>query len=63
MDATAALLGSWSDAGWRHFEDPEIASEAITCTAAFALRASAIPPNIRKRGTTRRIYDNRYRCK
>ena len=45
--ATAALLGSLSYASLRHFGVPEIASEAIAFTAAFALRASAILFNIR----------------
>lgn len=40
--ATAALLGSLSYASLRHFEVREIPSEIIACTAAFALRASAI---------------------
>jgi uncharacterized membrane protein YeiH len=45
--ATAALLGSLSYASLRHFGVPEIASEAIAFTAAFALRASAIVFDIR----------------
>jgi len=45
--ATAALLGSLSYASLRHFGVPEIPSEAVACTAAFALRASAIVFNIR----------------
>ena len=45
--ATAALLGSLSYATLRHFGAPEILSEAISCSAAFALRASAILFNIR----------------
>lgn len=45
--ATAALLGSLSYATLRHFEVPEIASEAVASLAAFALRASAILFNIR----------------
>ena len=45
--ATAALLGSLSYASLRHFGAPEILSEAISCSAAFALRASAILFNIR----------------
>ena len=45
--ATAALLGSLSYATLRHFGAPEILSEAISCSAAFALRASAIIFNIR----------------
>ena len=45
--ATVALLGSLSYATLRHFGAPEILSEAISCSAAFALRASAIIFNIR----------------
>ena len=45
--ATAALLGSFSYASLRHFGVPEIASEAVAFTAAFALRASSILFNIR----------------
>lgn len=45
--ATAALLGSVSYAGMRHFAVPEIPSEIIACTAAFALRAMAILFDIR----------------
>ena len=45
--ATAALLGSLSYASLRHFGAPEILSEVISCSAAFALRASAILFNIR----------------
>jgi uncharacterized membrane protein YeiH len=45
--ATVALLGSLSYASLRHFGVPEIPAEAVACTAAFALRASAIIFNIR----------------
>lgn len=45
--ATAALLGSLSYAGLRHFGIREIPSEIIACTAAFALRAMAIQFDIR----------------
>ena len=45
--ATVALLGSLSYASLRHFGAPEILSEVISCSAAFALRASAILFNIR----------------
>jgi uncharacterized membrane protein YeiH len=40
--ATAALLGSLLYASLRHFKVPEIPAEMIACSAAFALRASAI---------------------
>ena len=45
--ATAALLGSLSYAGLRHFGVPEIGSEVVASLAAFALRASAIVFDIR----------------
>lgn len=40
--ATAALLGSLSYASLRHLGVPEVPAEVASCTAAFALRASAI---------------------
>ena len=40
--ATAALLGSLSYAALRYLAVPEIAAEAIACSAAFSLRACAI---------------------
>ncbi len=45
--ATAALLGSLSYATLRYFKIPEIPSEIIACTAAFALRAMAIHFDVR----------------
>ncbi|TWU21111.1 hypothetical protein Pla52o_41450 [Novipirellula galeiformis] len=45
--ATAALLGSLSYASLRHFGFTLVPSEMVACTAAFALRASAILFDIR----------------
>ena len=44
--ATAALLGSLSYASLRHLGVPEIPAEAVSCLAAFSLRASAIIFNV-----------------
>jgi uncharacterized membrane protein YeiH len=45
--ASAALLGSLSYATLRYLGVHEIAAELMACTAAFALRASAIVFDIR----------------
>ncbi len=45
--ATAALVGSLSYASLRYFGLSEIPGEALSCAAAFALRASAIVFDIR----------------
>ena len=45
--ATVALLGSLAYATLRYFAIPEIPAVAVACTAAFALRASAIIFDIR----------------
>lgn len=45
--ATVALLGSLSYATLRYVAVPEVASEAIACSLAFALRACAIVFDIR----------------
>jgi hypothetical protein len=45
--ATVALLGSLSYATMRYLGVHEVAAELVACTAAFALRASAIVFDIR----------------
>lgn len=45
--ATAALLGSFCYASLRHLGVGEIPAEVVSCSAAFALRASAIIFDIR----------------
>ena len=44
--ATAALLGAASYAGMLHLGVQETVSELVACSAAFALRASAVVFNI-----------------
>ena len=45
--ATAALLGSLSYASLRHLGVPDVPAEAVSCLAAFSLRALAIIFNVR----------------
>jgi uncharacterized membrane protein YeiH len=45
--ATAALLGSLSYAGLRHFGVPEVPAELVACVAAFSLRAWTILYDVR----------------